>query len=502
MDDLDLGICPPPLLEKRQGKSVIRAVATQGGCFASESVATFPWNRWLLSFGTGGYFRLEQVATLLWNTHKPVFALDGYSDDSKDATESWGTLAVTPLPYCKVNAETGAHDHSSLWRDLQALADFVERPKHSRQERVRAILENPFQQSDTQARQELAWLFGRRRDLWSVVQDSVTDPAWFDFLQEEKLWLPEEAAWVIAAWVARKLEDRDRLRCACKWQRRLGQPFTEKIEQNLLHVEGLPENWTRIWRIFCLAEPIQRHNLGYYRIRRRIDSGVILDSDLRAAVNLLKPVLDLDARLLPGHLEEEDGQATQKLRDIVRVRMSISDQSGAAELVDLLRTLPDHALRILELATQELQSTLELEVELEMITGEHDINDFTVPSIEKHAQNRHLEGVNYLVRIIVESLSQVPESNFDDVRRIVAGWQRLPGRTGIRLGLHAMRNSDIFDGDEAMSALLSVSERDFWMIRREVALLMQDRAAAASTDLVSQVESRILETADSHFDGL
>jgi hypothetical protein len=40
----------------------------QGGSFALEWVATFPWNGWQLSRGMGGSFRLESVATLLWNT--------------------------------------------------------------------------------------------------------------------------------------------------------------------------------------------------------------------------------------------------------------------------------------------------------------------------------------------------------------------------------------------------------------------------------------------------
>ncbi len=280
---------------------------------------------------------------------KSVFALDGYENDPEDAMEAWGMLAVTPLPYCKVNAETGLPDHSPLWRDLEALADFVERPKRSRQERARAILEKPFLQSDTHARRELAWLFGRRSDLWSVVPDAVTDPAWLDFFQDEKLCSFDEGAWVFANWVARKFKDRARLRAACEWQRRLGRPFTEKIEQNLLHADGLTESWTRIWRMFCLAEPIQSPDLDYYRIRRRIDSGVILDSDLNAAVKLLKPALNLDARLLPDHIEEEKGGATQKLSDIVRVRMTISDHSAATELVDILGTLPDRALRVLEL---------------------------------------------------------------------------------------------------------------------------------------------------------
>ena len=431
---------------------------------------------------------------------KPVYALDAYQHDPEEAAGSWGTLAVTPLPYCKINADTGQGDHSPLWRDLDALAEFVERPKHSRRERARAILEIPFGDTDTVNRREIAWLFGGRRDLWSVVLDAITDSAWFDFFQDEKLWSLQEGAWVIASWLAKDFEDRDRLRCACEWLGRLGRPLTEKIEQQLRQVQALTETWTRIWRIFCLARPIQSPDPDYYRIRQRIDSGVVLDSDLHAAVNLLSPVLNLNARLVPDHLEEHDDQATQKLSDIVWARMAISDRSAATELVDLLRTLPNRAMRILELATQELQSALELEADLEMITDEYDRNDSTVPSIENHTQNQYREGVNFLVRVIVETLSQVPESNLDDASRVVAGWQRLPGRIGIRLCFHAMRNPDMFDADDAMSALLAVSVRDFWAIRRETALLLKDRAGTASPDLLAEVETRILETADSNFD--
>ena len=220
---------------------------------------------------------------------------------------------------------------------------------------------------------------------------------------------------------------------------------------------------------------------------------------MHAAVKLLSPVLELNARLVPQDLEEADGQAAEKLSDIVWARMAIPDQPGATELVNLLANLPGRALRILELATAELQSILELEVDLEMITQVYDRNDSTVPSIESHAQNQYREGVNFLVRVIVEVLSKVPESNLDDARRIVAAWQRLPGRIGTRLCFQAMRSPDMFGADEAMSALLSISERDFWVIRREVALLLKHRAGTASANVISQVETRILETPDSHF---
>ena len=430
---------------------------------------------------------------------KQVYALDSYELDPVEATGPWGTLAVTALPYCKVNSETGAPDHSPLWRDLERLAEVAERPKRYLRRRARAILERPVADAGEVSRRELVWLFEGRRDLWPVAVDEIADPTWFDFFQQEGLWSPRESAWVIAAWTATTFEDRSRLECACGWQRRLGQPFTKQIAQRLLNTEGLDELWTRIWRLFCLVESGENSDVAFYGTRRHLATGVVLYSDLHAAVRLLAPRLELNPR--PRERPRQDADLpNEKLGDILWTRMAISDPSGAGELIDTLRALPDCAGRILELATNELRSTLELEVELEMIGDEHDRNDFAVPSIESHAQNQYREGVNFLVRVIVESLSPATELDRDETRRVVVAWQNLPGRIGLRLCLHAMRNPQLFESDEALSPLLTVSEIDFWMIRREIALLLRDRGADACPALVSQVEDRIRVSGDSFFD--
>ena len=95
---------------------------------------------------------------------KPVYAFDAYEHARSEAELSWGTLAVYPLPYCKINPDTGRHDHFPLWRDLAALADIVDHPKRSRQERARRILVRPVADADDDARRELGWLFGGRHD--------------------------------------------------------------------------------------------------------------------------------------------------------------------------------------------------------------------------------------------------------------------------------------------------------------------------------------------------
>ena len=430
---------------------------------------------------------------------KPVYAFDAYERDPDEAVGTWDTLAVRPLPYCEVNANTGAHDHSPLWDDLAKLADVADRPKQSRQERARAILEQPAAKTDVNARKELGWLFGGRYDLWQVALDSISDPSWFEVFQDDRLWSAENAAWVIAAWVAKNFQDRDRLECACEWQHRLGRPFTENIERRLTQqAADLEEAWHRVWRLFCLAEPSEHHNPAYYAAQKQLTSGIVLDSDLQKAVSLLAPRLELRSRRRE-FLDDNDIRPSVRLSDLLWLRMVISDRYGVEKLIEALLGMPNRADRILDLATAELQSALELEVELEQIGEDHDENDYTVRSIERHHQNQHQQGVNFLVRVLAESLSQAAALDRDHARSVVTGWKNLPGRIGLRLCLHAMRDADLFDANETMKTLLSVSDNDFWAIRREIALLLKDRAGAASRTLVRRVEKRIRESGDTYY---
>ena len=430
---------------------------------------------------------------------KPVYAFSAYKSDPEEATSSWGTLAVISLPYCKINSDTGKHDHMPLWRDLETLAEIAERPKQFRQKRARVILAQPVAEANALSRKELGWLFGGRRDLWPDALEAITDPKWFEVFQEEGLWSTEEAAWVIAAWIARNFQERDRLDCACKWQDCLGRPFTEKIGQRLLHANDLDGIWTRVWRLFCLVEPVVRPNTAYYEMQKRLASRVVLYSDLHKAVRLLAPSLNLRRRSDPA-VSENDGSQPIKVGDIVRAHMAISDRHGAGELVTTLCEFQDRAREILDLTTTTLRSALELETEFEMIDDDHDINDYTVSSIEEHAQNEYREGVNFLVRVLAGSLPQATAFDRNYTRGVVHGWNNMPGRIGLRLGLHAMRNAELFDADEAMSTLLGVSDVDFWTIRREITLLLRDRAGAAAPALVSRVEERIRHTGEAYYD--
>ena len=126
-----------------------------------------------------------------------VYAFDSFHENPADAEAAWGTLAVTPLVYCKTNPQTGHGDHSPLWNDLEQLAEVIERPKLQRNRRAEAILSSDDATPNNQVIEELKWLFTGRGDLWPVAINSVVNGAWFQIFQDNALWSADEASWVL-----------------------------------------------------------------------------------------------------------------------------------------------------------------------------------------------------------------------------------------------------------------------------------------------------------------
>ena len=426
---------------------------------------------------------------------RPVYAFDAYERGPTEASRGWGTLGVIPLPYSKLNPRTGAKDHVALWRDLDALADVADHPKLSRQDRARKILETPAPEADTDARRELLWLLTGNHGLWPVAIRTIMGSRWFFVLEEDSLWSREEAKWVVAAWVSQDFEDRARLECALEWQRRLGHEFTKEVEQRLMYTDALHETWLRVWRLFCLVESTQHTELIY--TQRRLGSRLVMDGDIDRAISLITPTLTLSR--MPERQNQVVTDQHPKLRDLVWPRTEVPLRHGVQEIIDSLCALGNRAARILDLATTHLESALGLEVDVDLIMDEYDHNDSVVPSIEPHMQNKHRRGVNALIQLVVRILSCGATLDRDHIKQVLFRWKRLPGRIGLRLCLHVMRDAKYFGADEAMEALLSVSTIDFWSIRREVSLLLRDRAGAAPKALLSQVEQRILRSGDDYW---
>lgn len=424
-----------------------------------------------------------------------VYAFAEYTNDKQEAATAWQTLAVKTLPYRKINKDTGEEDHAPLWRDLRELGDVVERPREAFQTRVSKILEYDVAESCAQSQREIVWLLKEPRELRSIALDAIVDPQWFDFFQREEVWPEGVIAKLVSAWIRRDLQNADRFDCALLWQKRVGQPFTENMAVLLLHANNLDRDWKTVWRLFCLAVPAQRNDTTLYQAQKPLNKEVILDCDLRVAVTQLAPKLEL--RRSPRALEQAN--RGHSLASLLNTRIDVSDREQAKELADSLCKMHDHTLRILELATWELRSILELEKDLGQIHDEIDHNDWTVPSVESHPQNELHGGKVFLVQLLSECLPRAHTLDREGMKSIVECWKHFPGRIGLRLYLHAMRDSMLFSANDAISTLLSVSEHDFWRMRRESALLIRDRSGGTALELVSELERLILDSSCSYF---
>ena len=132
---------------------------------------------------------------------------------------------------------------------------------------------------------------------------------------------------------------------------------------------SLHETWLRVWRLLCLVDPVQDSELVY--AKRRLESRLVLDSDLERAMRLLTPALTLHP-LPESENEDMRNEDRPKLRDLVWARTEVPDRHGAHQLIDTLCILTDRTARILDLATAQLQSALELETDLGLIVDDYD----------------------------------------------------------------------------------------------------------------------------------
>lgn len=426
---------------------------------------------------------------------RSVYAFDGIDSDVAEAEARWASLAVPPLFYRKKNNSEKRHE--ALWNDLGLLADLIERPKEARRSMAQVILGKPFKETDQAERDKIHWLYNDRSDLWGVAIRTVHDPDWFDFLADNHLWSSEDAAWVLAAWLARDFMDTRRFETAIKWH---NEKLSNELARCLMNRDSkqeISDFWLRAWRLLIRNVPLQKADDGipFYEINQILAGPVVLRADIEKAVDLISPELRLSAKSQYGPPIPE---SPKRLGELVYVHMAGPNDHDSSELIEFLLRVPCHE-DLMQIATTALHSAIGNMVDAELIGDEYDENDFSVPSIEDHPQNEHRDGVRFLVRLLVKLLPLVAKTDSQAARRYVEEWKTIPGRIGKRMSLHALRDEVLFTANEALTYVMDLSQVNFWVIRRELALVLRDRSSAADEELVRKIEERIFSEGDQYF---
>lgn len=429
---------------------------------------------------------------------RPVYALDGVEDKTTEDSR-WEAVAVTPVHYeYKVDPETGNQDHGALWRDLAELAELVERPKPNRRRWAAEILAKPLSETTDAEQAKICWLFSGMRDLDSVAIETVEDPNWFDFLAERARLEGRSAVWVVSAWCARNWTDPDRYKVAITWLNKIGHDFADEVGRRIGQADEVPEFWQRAWRLLTIsgekAPPDWDDNS--YALRKIFERPVILDDDLRRAVELLTPVLKIE-RKLHGPKDEEVAEIT-RLAELAWYRIALQQEGEDDELIEALLKL-ERPIELLGMATNALRAVASLSVDADLIGPGYDISEYSVPSVEPHEQNEHHDGPVQLVTLIAKLLPGASEIDGAATRATAEAWRTIPGFLGHRLWMHALRQPLLYSSDDALTGLAALSDGIFWEGRREFALVIRDRADGATPAVREALQSRIIDTSDAHF---
>lgn len=417
-----------------------------------------------------------------------VYAFDG-RDKGKADQEHWSTIAVLPLGFQKADGED---PFRILWEDLAALADLVETPRRWRRARAEEILARPLAEATSRELDIVTWLLRGKRDLWDIAINSVADYRWFDHFTAQKLWADADAAWVLASWCALDWGSRERIGQAAAWLKRFGEAFAERLDQRIATKPPTDDLLFRAWRLIAVsARPAHDPELQSYLIVARMKAGRISDSDIRIGVERMRPHIAI-APQAGGSSRAMKPAA--RISDLFHVRLTVDDRGGVMELFDALLVAAE-PIRLCEIATEQLRIAVATANEADFFSAFSDRLDDSVPTVERHAQNKYHDGVVYLVQLLSEALSLVAEKDHVAARVISEGWRALPSRVGMRLFLHALRRADLYGADDVAEAILALSKDEFWGIRRELILAMAERLGSADPILVNAINQRILSEA-------
>jgi len=428
---------------------------------------------------------LEADRTRFSDVH-PVYAFASVISKDDPDTE-WSTLAVRPLAYERTEDDQGKQCHDPLWRDLESLAELVERPRSIRKAWAVRIIGKLYKNAEPDELDFVQWLFTGRRDLFSTAINTINDPNWFTFFYSQKIWDERDTSSIVASWVTQDLSSAIRYWKAIHWVDELGITFVEALRKSLENTPPPAGLWRHAWRVLAASRPAGREipDLRLYKAIKVISEPTVLQSDVYNAIELIAPSFKITPRYA------SNDSPPLRLSDIINVDWSVGESHEVEDLIAALLVLPNPS-KVLKIASSTLERFVSTSLDLDEIDAEYDRNDYAVPSIEPHMQNEHYDGPIFLIQLIARLIEASTKENIHATLEIVNSWPHMPGILGTRLWMHSLRDKNLFSDDEAIDGAVNASLGAFWGIPRELPLILRDRSMNASPVALEKIENRIL----------
>lgn len=382
---------------------------------------------------------------------RKVYAFGECSADDGEIKEAlWRAKGVEPILY-RVNN----NDHSPLYATLREWKSYQHDPTAWRRERLRGLLEEHPQPSSEEAIARCTALLDRG-DAAQLLGELSPDAAWLPILAERgvlKHPLPD-------VWIAGRINDPEMIRACADLL-----PFDEQTRWRVkLALDGAGDELSDIrkqaWRLM-LGQPTprisSRFDGGWYDWLPLIHNGQTGFQARDLVADILTPRVRIGK---PMWWPDEDEPSPEALYKLVNIEMAPADHPSPSEILKAWPDTLEDSLALFRTLDRSLINALEQASDLGK-TGDWDAPSRDVPSVAKHAQNRHRGGFRPIVRGLADLWERIAKHDSAGARQLIRHWLESPFVLPRRLYLFALADES-WPANEAAQVVLGLNDDDFW----------------------------------------
>ncbi|MDG6348498.1 SIR2 family protein [Luteimonas sp. 8-5] len=382
---------------------------------------------------------------------RKVYAFGEYSAADGEINEAlWRAKGVEPILYRLDN-----NDHSPLYATLREWKGYQDDPTAWRREQLLGLLEEHPHPSSEEAIARCTALLDRG-DASQLLGELSPDAAWLPILAERgvlKHPLPD-------VWIAGRINDPEMIR-ACAGLL----PFDEQTRWRVkLALDGADDELTDIrkqaWRLM-LGQSTPRTSSwfdgGWYDWLPLIHNGQTGFQARDLVADILTPRVKIGK---PLWWPDEDEPAAEALYKLITVDMEPADHPPPSEILKAWPDTVEDSLALFRTLNRSLINALELASDLGK-TGDWDAPSRNVPSVAKHAQNRHRGGFRPIVRGLADLWERIAKHDAAGARQLIRHWVESPFVLLRRLYLFALADES-WPANEAAQIVLGLNDDDFW----------------------------------------
>jgi hypothetical protein len=410
-----------------------------------------------------------------------VYAFASYPAGEKELTAAlWEAKGVQPILYAIENG-----DHSPLYRTLREWKRYADDPTAWRAEQLREIFNEPAAAVEEERIEECLALL-RHGDAPRLLGELSPEAEWLPLLAGRRVFDGGKAH--PGDWIAKRLNDPEMIR-ACADLPAFDSRTHQQIDRAVEHRrETLPPIRHKAWQLILTAKrssPSEDLDEAWYRAARTVRQGEAGFDVRQLVARILRPRLKIRQPWRNG----VEAAGPEALHQLVRIEFGSERRPTPDEILQIWPQVLDQEVALFRVLERALTDALEEASDVGFLERPDRAN-WDVPSVAAHPQNAYRSGFYPITRALADLWQRIAAQDHERARTLAVGWRKSPFLLARRLYLYALSSQDIFTSKEARSAVLTLSDDDFWLTGAQVEIM---RLLAGRWNEFSKEDSEALE---------